>query len=150
MNLICNMCLEITLLPHWGQITHIFVSNLTIIGSDNGLSPGRRQAIIWTNGKILLIGPFGTNFSEILIATDTFSDKKMHLKMSSARWRPFWLGLNALKLVPHLPGASDVSLLVFGSITLFSSCVTIEKKNVLEHHVAICHSSETSPHQHWE
>ena len=41
--------------------------NYTIIGSDNGLSPGRHQAIIWTNDGILLIGTLGTNFSEILI-----------------------------------------------------------------------------------
>ena len=34
-------------------------------GSDNGLSPGRRQAIIWTNAGILLIGPLGTNINEI-------------------------------------------------------------------------------------
>ena len=47
-------------------MTHICVSKLNIIGSDNGLSPGRRQAIIWTNAGILLIGPLGTNFSEIL------------------------------------------------------------------------------------
>ena len=33
-------------LTHWGRVTHICVGNLTIIGSDNGLSPGRRQAII--------------------------------------------------------------------------------------------------------
>ena len=46
---------------------HICINKLTIIGSDNGLSPGRRQAIIWTNDGILLIGPLGTNFSEILI-----------------------------------------------------------------------------------
>ena len=43
-------------LSHWGRVTHICVSKLTIIGSDNGLSPGRRQAIIWTNVGILLIG----------------------------------------------------------------------------------------------
>ena len=48
-------------------MTHICVGKLTIIGSDNGLSPERRQAIIWTNAGILLIGPLGTNFSEILI-----------------------------------------------------------------------------------
>ena len=48
-------------------MTHICVNKLTIIGSDNGLSPGRRQAIIWTNAGILLIGPLGTNFTEILI-----------------------------------------------------------------------------------
>ena len=43
------------------------LNKLTIIGSDNGFSPGRRQAIIWTNAGILLIGPLGINFSEILI-----------------------------------------------------------------------------------
>ena len=37
---------------------------LTFTGSDNGLSPGRRQAIIWTNAGILLIGPLARNFSE--------------------------------------------------------------------------------------
>ena len=77
-------------------MTHICVGNLTIIGSDNGLSPGRRQAIIQTNAGILLIGPLGTNFSEILIGIQTFSIRKMHLKMSSAKWRPFCLGLNVL------------------------------------------------------
>ena len=39
-------------------------SRWTIIGSDNGLSPGRRQAIIWSNAELLLNGPLGTNFSE--------------------------------------------------------------------------------------
>ena len=80
-----------------GLVTHICVGNLTIIGPDNGLSPGRRQAIIWTNAEILLIGTLGTNFSEILIEIYTFSFKKMHLKMSSAKWRPFCLGLNVLR-----------------------------------------------------
>ena len=56
-------------------MTQIFVSNLTIIRSDNGLSPGRRQAIIWTNAGILLIGPLGTNFSEIMIDIHTFPFK---------------------------------------------------------------------------
>ena len=76
---------------------HICVGNLTIIGPDNGLSPGRHQAIIWTNAGILLIGPWGTNFNEILIGIQTFSFKKVHLKMSSAKWRPFCLGLNVLR-----------------------------------------------------
>ena len=55
-----------SMLTHWGQVTHICVNKLTIIGSDNGLPPGRRQAIIWTNAGILLIGPLGTNFSRNL------------------------------------------------------------------------------------
>ena len=86
-------------LTHWGRVTHICVGKLTIICSDYGLSPGRRQAIIWTNAGILLIWPLGTNFSEILIAIETFSFKKMHLKISSAKWRPFCLGLNVLNCI---------------------------------------------------
>ena len=85
-----------TLLTHWGRVTHICVVKLIILGSDNGLSPGRRQAIIWTNAGILLIGPLGTNFSEILIGIQTCPFKKMHLKMSSAKWRLLCLGLNEL------------------------------------------------------
>ena len=83
-------------LTHWGRVTHICVSKLIIIGSYNGLSPGRRQAIICTNSGILLIGTLGTNFSEILIKSRKFSFKKMGLKVSSAKWRPFCLGLNVL------------------------------------------------------
>ena len=86
-------------LTHWGLVTHICVSNIIIIGSDNGLAPSRRQAIIWTNAAILLTGLLGTNFSEILIKVCIFSFKKMHLKMSSGKWRPFCLGLNVLMMV---------------------------------------------------
>ena len=77
-------------------MTHKCVGKLTIIGSDNGLSPDRRQAIIWTNAGLLLIGPLGTNFSEILIEILTFSFKKMRLKVSSEKRRPFCLGLNVI------------------------------------------------------
>ena len=90
--------------PTTSYLTHICVGNLTIIGSDNGLSPGRRQAIIRTNAGILLIGPLGTNFNENLIGIHSFSFKKMHLKMSSGKWRPFCLGLKVLTslISPHL------------------------------------------------
>ena len=94
-----NSCNESGLLTHWGWVTHICVVELAIIGSDNSLSPGRRQAIIWTNAGILLIGPLGTNFTVILIEILLFSFKKMRLKVSSAKWRPFCLSLNVLNLV---------------------------------------------------
>ena len=84
------------LLTHWGRVTHICVSDLTIISSYNGLSPGRRQAIICTNAGILLIGPSGTNFNGILFEIIKFSDKKMNLKMSSAKWGSFCPGSNLL------------------------------------------------------
>ena len=91
-------CAKSQLLTHWGRATHTCVGKLTIIGSDNGLSPGRRQAIIWTSAGILLIGPLGTNFNEILIGIQTVSFKKIHLKMLSGKRRPFCLGLNVLTL----------------------------------------------------
>ena len=84
---------NLILLIHWGRATHLCV---TIIDSDNGLSPDRCQAIIWTNAGILVFGPLGTNFSGMLIEIYRVSFKKMHLKISSGKWRPFCLGLNVL------------------------------------------------------
>ena len=83
-------------LTHWGRVMHIHVSKQTIIGSYNGLLLGWRQAIMWTNAGILLIGPLGTNFSEILIKIYIFSSKKINFKMLSGKCRPFCLSLNVL------------------------------------------------------
>ena len=85
-------------LTHWGQVTHICIGKLTIIGSDNGLLPGRNQAIIWTNAGILLIGPSGTNFSLIFIEIRRFSFQKMNFKMSSGKCRPSCLCLKGLRV----------------------------------------------------
>ena len=78
---------------------HICVGNLTSIGSDNGLSSGRRQSIIWTNAGILLIRPLGKNWIQVLIKIHTFSFKKMYLKMLSGKWQPFCLGFYMLSAV---------------------------------------------------
>ena len=107
-------------LTDWGRVTHICIGKLTVIGSDNGLSPGRRQAIIWTNAGIL-IRPLGTNVSEMLIGIQAFSFKKMYLKMSSAKWRPFCPGLNMLTLLVLRPEYSERTtsvtwLLISGSL----------------------------------
>ena len=72
--------------------------NQVSIGLDNGLSPIRRQAIIWTNAGILLIEPLGRKSSEILIKIKKFSFKKIHLKIPSAKWQPF----------PFCPGGGGV------------------------------------------
>ena len=98
---LANLLVKLT---HWGRETQLCICKININGSDKGLSSGRRQAIIWTNAGILLIGPLRTNFSEILREIHSFSFKKMHLKMSSAKWRPFCLGLNELTsdLVAHM------------------------------------------------
>ena len=67
-------------LTHRGRVAHICVSKLIIIGSDNGLSLGRLQGIIWTNAEILSILTLGTNFSGISTAINIFSITKLHLK----------------------------------------------------------------------
>ena len=110
-------------LTHWGRVMHICVGKQTIIGLDNGLAPSRRQAIIWTNAGLLLIGPLGTNFSEILIWIQTFSFKKMHLKMSSAKWRPFCLSLNVLMMN-----------WLYRKVNLYFHCATF-------HEIDVVHSS---------
>ena len=81
----------------WGRVTHIWFSELTTIGLANGLSPGRCQSTIWTNVGTLSSEPVGIKFSQILNRLHTFSFKKMHLKMSLVKLRPFRLGSNVLK-----------------------------------------------------
>ena len=80
-------------ITHQGRVTHICVSKLTIIGSDNGLSPDRRQAIIRTNAGISLIRVFRETSSGIY----TFSLRKMHLIMSSAKRLQCCLGISVLR-----------------------------------------------------
>ena len=89
------------------------VSKLTIIGSDNGLSPSRRQAIIWKNYRILLIGPLETNFSEILIVTSYVFVKENALenvvwKMAAILCRPQCVKWYASRIfVAHFSSAAE-------------------------------------------
>ena len=91
-------CPCLSVLTHWGWVTHIWKSNITIIGWDNDLPPGRCQAIIWTNAGIVLTGRLGTNFREMLIKIYIFSIKKMHFRMLFVKYLPFCLCLNVLML----------------------------------------------------
>ena len=71
-------------------MTHICVGKLSIIGSDNGLSPNQCQAIIWTNFGILLIGTLG-NLNHnlyIFIQENAFDNVvwKMAAMLSRLQW----------------------------------------------------------------
>ena len=81
-------------LTHLPLVPYIYASvNQVSIGSDNGLSPIWRQAIISINVGLLSIGvPSGTNFSEILIKIQNFSITKIHMKILSEKWWPFCPG----------------------------------------------------------
>ena len=113
-------------------MTHICVSKLTIISSDNGLSPDQHQAIIWSNDEILLIGPLGTNFNEILIGSQTFSLKKMHLKMSSGKWRPFCLSLNVLTYFTSRPYVLWVESHLISTANLLVAGLLLDHKKIIQ------------------
>ena len=126
--------IHLAVLTHWGRVTHICLSKLTSIGSDNS---GRRQAIIWTNAEILLIGPLETNFSENLIAIHTFSFKKM----SSGKWCPFCLGLNVLRLVRYTNKMShwvkhELAIIFFFTMSKLKS-LTVAYKCSISHTYAL-------------
>ena len=90
---LAKSCLYCLIEAEW----RIYASvNWAIIGSDNGMSPGRRQAIIWTNAGILSIRISGTNFREILVEIHIFHSRNA-LKKSSGKWWPFCLGFNVLR-----------------------------------------------------
>ena len=64
-------------LTYRGRVTHICVNKLISISSNNSLSPGGRQATVWTNAGLLLIGPLGTNFGEnsyIIVQENSFEN----------------------------------------------------------------------------
>ena len=93
---------------HRSRLTHIWVTRLTIIDSDNGLSPNRWQSIIWTCVGILLISHLGTNLSETIIEIHASWFETMHAKMASAKRRPSRTGFNVL-----MPVSRNVKFLAF-------------------------------------
>ena len=125
---------EVNQLTHWGRVTHICVGKLTIIGPDNGLSPGRRQAIIWTYAGILLIRPrnklqwkFNRN-SNIFIQENALEN--VVCQMAS-----ICLGLNVLKM--HIrknsyilsyfpPTLSGIFVSVLQSMVKLKFCINVK------------------------
>ena len=74
---------------HWGQVTLICLSNLTIIGSGNGLSPGRCHAITWTHAGILLTDKLQWNFNQIsYIFIQASAFEKVFCKMADILSQP--------------------------------------------------------------
>ena len=121
---------------HWGRVTHICISKLTIIGSDNGLSPGRRQVIIGTHAGIFSNKALGTQCSEILIISHTFSLKKTHLKMLSGKWRPFCLSLNVLR---HSKNSNDIALnFVHWGLNKMAKILQKTFSNAISHNACTC------------
>ena len=111
-----NCCMQngnhfVKTLTHWSRVRQICISRQATIGLDNGLPPGRRQAITWTNAGILLIGPLGTNFSEILIEIHIhFHSRKCIWKCRLENVSHFVSGLNVFcHFMPVLVQISTLS-----------------------------------------
>ena len=124
-----GICYRYGILIHWGWVTHIYISKLTTIGSDNGLSPAQCQAVIWANTGILLIWSLRINLSEILSEMHAFSFKKMHLKMSSLKWQQFCFELNVL--IRH-GGHSDCFVIVIVAV-IFCWALLLHYVNEMVH-----------------
>ena len=128
-----NTCPALT---HWGRVTHLCVSKLTSIASDNGLSPGRRQAIIWNNAGILLIGHFRNklqwNFnrnSNIFIQENAF--ESVVCETAAILSRPQWVnevslwGVSREDWWENWPCYNGIVLYEFLSITVMEYFVVI-------------------------
>ena len=95
-------------LTHWGLATHIWLSVIEpplvqimacrLVGSN----PFLNQCVN------ILIGPLGTNFSEILIEFFSFSFNDFWNYGLSAKRRPFCLSLNVLTTCVILVSRSDI------------------------------------------
>ena len=86
---------------HWEGWPQESNSDILVnIGLGNGLAPIWHQAITWTNADLLSCALLPSKFSDIWI------NIKMHLKMSSAKYRPCCSGLNILRVhCMHIDGA---------------------------------------------
>ena len=111
-------------LTHWVPVMNICISKLTIIESDNDLSLGQCQAIIWTNAGILLIQIMGAHFGEILSKLHTVSFKKMHLKLLSGKWHPFLSWLQCVKTQQNATNNPLYTWFLRCSILYFNSSPT--------------------------
>ena len=112
--------LKITSISPWDKWVKMYVHIVCltypplvphICASDNGLSPVRCQAITWTNAGLLSIGLMWTDFNEIWIWILSFSFKKMHLKLSSARMAAILSRGRCVKIIitsQHLTGVSEL------------------------------------------
>ena len=101
----------LTSFPQWCIYASV---NCVTIGSVNGLSPIRRQALTWTNARLLSIRPLETNFSDTLIKIQNFSFKKMHLKLSSAKMA-----------AAFCPGGDELKLLFDVKIKKYNNCAVV-------------------------
>ena len=100
----CWRAASLSSLTHWGQVMHICVIKLTIIGSDNGLSPGQRHAIIWTNDVIFVNWILGSKLQWNLNRNlYIFIDENVVWKMVAILPRPQCVKLS------HPTGVSELS-----------------------------------------
>ena len=124
---------ELTHLP----LCRIYASvNWVSISSDNGLSPDRRQAIIWTNAGILLIRIKNTNFSFM----------KMCFTMLSGKWRPFCPGEDGLRPKSSWSCMADS---IFKYISLKENSISINFSFLSHNKLGFGFANGLAPNKQW-
>ena len=83
-------------------MTHICISKLTTINSDNGLSPGRHQVIIWANARWNIVNSNFRNKLQWNLKRNSYIFTKKYIEKNTLKWRPLCLGLNVLTLDPWI------------------------------------------------
>ena len=99
-------------LTHSDRVTHICVSKLNTI-------------IIWTKAGLLLIGPRGTNYDEVLSDIIKSSSKKIHLNVLSAKLRQFCFGFNVLNVTVIYINRHEYSIYSNQYITKCTQCLRL-------------------------
>ena len=98
-------------LTHCDRVTYICFSNLTVIGSDNVLSPSRCQDIIWANAGILLNGQTSGTF--IYFHSIKCIWKKCVCKMAAIMSRPQCIKIWICHTTMDITSGVDITFIIF-------------------------------------
>ena len=82
-------------LTYLGLVKHLWVNKPNTIGSNNGLSSDRHQAIIWTSAKIIIDKNWTvSNNLQWNLNRNLYILVKENAFENVGKWRPFYIGLN--------------------------------------------------------
>ena len=110
-------------IAHWGRVTHICVDKLIIIGSDNGLSPDRRQASHYLNQCSIIVNWILANIFQwkfnqnTAIFIEDYARENVVCEMASTLSRP-----QCVKTAINNPTTNSTFQIVF---TRFSLCAVM-------------------------
>ena len=147
--------IDLWVLTHWGLVMHIChqprPSLVQIMACRLfGAKPLSKPMLGYCE-----LNSLRTNFSEILIKIQNFSLRKIHLKISSVKWRPYCLGLNVLTVEAVTLAALPTSQVAVG-LPMKNSATVSGAASMGEDHstwqgmrITACQGGNYRLHDHW-